>query len=69
MRRRAKQLVVAGLVCAVALAVGLVALATPGATQRRGADPVQVRSKADPAAAKLDRQLRAKVDAGSTATG
>jgi hypothetical protein len=66
MRRRAKQLVVAALACAVALAVGLVALATPAAPQRRGADPAEVQSKSDPAKAKLDAQLQAKVEAGST---
>jgi hypothetical protein len=66
MRRRARQLVVAALACAVALAVGLVALATPAAPQRRGADPAEVQSKSDPAKARLDQQLRAKVEAGST---
>jgi hypothetical protein len=66
MRRRGKQLVVAALACAVALAVGLVALATPAAPQRRGADPAEVQSKSDPATAKLDDRLQAKVEAGST---
>jgi hypothetical protein len=66
MRRRAKQLFVAALACAVALAVGLVAFATPAAPQRRGADPAEVQSRSDPAKAELDQQPQAKVDAGST---
>jgi hypothetical protein len=68
MRRRAKQLVLGGLVCAVATAVGLVALASPAAPQRHGADPLAVQSRSDPAKAKLDEQLQAKVESGSTAS-
>ena len=58
MRRRGKQAVLAGLVCVVATAVGLMALASPATPQRRGADPLAVQSKSDPAKAKLDEQLQ-----------
>ena len=61
MRRRAKRLVLAGLVCAVATTLGLVALASPAAPRRHGADPLAVQSKSDPAKAKLDERLQAKV--------
>jgi subtilisin family serine protease len=68
MRRRAKQLLVAGFACALALAVGLVTLVAPATPQRRGADPADVVSKADPAKARLDQDLQAKLDAGATET-
>jgi hypothetical protein len=66
MHGAAKQLVVALFACALAVAVGLVALASPAAPQGRGADPAQVVTKADPAKARLDQELQEKVAAGST---
>jgi hypothetical protein len=63
MRRRALKLAVAALAGAVVMVVVLVGSATP---KQRGADPARVISKSDPAKAKLDDELQAKVDAGST---
>ena len=63
MRRRALQLGVAVLASVVVVVVALVGSATP---QQRGADPQRVISKSDPAAAKLDDALQAKVQDGAT---
>jgi hypothetical protein len=65
MRRRALQLGLAVLVSTVVVAVALVGSATP---QQRGADPQRVTSKSDPAKAKLDDALQAKVKDGATGT-
>jgi hypothetical protein len=63
MRRRALQLGLAVLASMAVVVVALVGSATP---QQRGADPQQVTSKSDPATAKLDDALAAKVKDGAT---
>jgi Subtilase family len=65
MRRRALQLGLAVLASMVVVVVALVGSATP---QQRGADPQRVTSKSDPAKAKLDDALQAKVKDGATGT-
>jgi subtilase family protein len=65
MRRRAIKLAMAALAGAVVMVVVLVGSATP---KQRGADPARVISKSDPAKAKLDDELQAKVEAGATAS-
>jgi hypothetical protein len=63
MRRRALQL---GLAMLASMAVVVIALAGPATPRQRGADPQRVTSKSDPAAAKLDDALAAKVKDGAT---
>jgi Subtilase family len=63
MRKRALQFVVAVLASTALVVVVLVGSASP---QRRGADPQRVISKSDPATAKLDDKLQAKVKDGAT---
>jgi hypothetical protein len=63
MRRRALQLGLAVLASMAVVVVALVGSATP---QQRGADPQSVTSKSDPATAKLDDALAAKVKDGAT---
>src|SRR5689334_16090377 len=63
MRRRALQLAMVVLAGTAIVVVAMVGSATP---QQRGADPQRVTSKADPAQAKLDDALAAKVKDGAT---
>jgi hypothetical protein len=63
MRRRAFQLGLAVLASTAVVVIAMVGSATP---QQRGADPQRVTSKADPAQAKLDDALAAKVQDGAT---
>jgi hypothetical protein len=63
MRRRAFQLGLAVLASMAVVVIAMVGSATP---QQRGADPQRVTSKADPAQAKLDDALTAKVKDGAT---
>jgi hypothetical protein len=63
MRRRAFQLGLAVLASVAVVVIAMVGSATP---QQRGADPQRVTSKADPAQAKLDDALAAKVKDGAT---
>ena len=63
MRRRAFRL---GLPVLASMAVVVVAMVGSATPQQRGADPQGVTSKADPAQAKLDDALAAKVKDGAT---